>query len=320
MKKIILLFGCFLLLTAGMIQAEEEDGGYAGAFLRLPLQPRAAAMGGAYIGLSDDAAGQMFNPAGLTAVTSFDFSSAYRVMKLDRTLGYISVIIPTRLQSSLGISWIYAGSGDVARRTNSGNLSGGAISSDNHAFSVTFAKQFLPVLGAGARLNYYLKSFDDINANSIGVNLGVMISVDSLFEYGSMEERPVNDIKVGVILQNLAAKYSWEKENAGLQTDTDDEFPVEFGLGLSFRTLYRTLLFNIDGRKNSKQAFVFRAGSEYRVHKNVDLRAGVDDGNLTAGLGFRIPIGKNLMFIDYAFSMDRADEGDDHIFGLSFRL
>lgn len=319
MKKILLLFGFIALLTAGIVQAA-EDGGYAGAFLRLPLQPRAAAMGGAYIGLSDDAAGQMFNPAGITAITSLDFSSAYRAMKLDRTLGYVSLIIPTRQQSALGVSWIYSGSGEVERRSNSGYLTGGAISSNSHAFSVTFAKQFLPALGAGARLNYYLKSFDELNANSIGINLGLMLSVDSLFEFGEMEEKPINEIKVGVILQNLAAKYSWDKESAGLQTSTDDEFPVEFGLGLSFRTLYRTLLFNIDGRVSDKQSLIFRAGTEYRLHRNVDLRAGIDNGRLTAGAGFRVPLGTNMMFIDYAFSMDRADEGDDHIFGLSFRF
>ncbi len=319
MKKIFLLFGFISLLTAGIVHAE-EDGGYAGAFLRVPLQPRAAAMGGAYIGLSDDAAGQMFNPAGITAITSFDFSSAYRVMKLDRTLGYVSLIIPTRLQSALGVSWIYAGSGDVERRSNSGYLTGGSISSNSHAFSVTFAKQFLPALGAGARLNYYIKSFDELNANSIGINLGLMLSVDSLFEFGEMEEKPINEIKIGLIVQNLAAKYSWDKESAGLQTSTDDEFPVEFGIGASCRTLHRNLLFVADARKSDKQSLVFRAGGEYRIHQNVDLRAGLDDGRFTAGAGFRVPLGTNMMSIDYAFSMDHADEGDDHIFGLSFRF
>ncbi len=320
MKKIIVLFGIFLL-TAGLAAADDEDGGYAGAFLRVPLQPRAAAMGGAYIGLSDDAAGQLFNPAGLTGVTKLDFSSAYRVMKLDRKLGYVSFVIPTNLESAIGINWTYASSGSVERRSNSGYLQGGSLSSDDHAFSVTFAKQFLPFLGTGARLVYLYKKFDDISGNSIGINLGIMISVDSLFEYGSMEERPINDIKVGIVAQNLAAKYSWNQESVGLDTDTDDAVPVEMGLGISFHTLNRTLLIAMDGRKNDKQAFVFRAGAEYPVHDRVDLRAGFDDGILTAGLGFHWPVNPGTMVnIDYAFSTDRADEGSEHIFGLSIRF
>lgn len=318
MKKIFVLFGICFLLTAGMILAEDEDGGYAGAYLQVPLSPRAAAMGSAYIGISNDGAGILYNPAGLTAVKKLDFSSAYRVMQLDRKLGYLSFVIPTRMESTIGFSWIYAGSGDVEGRSNAGQLTGRTVSSNDHGFGVSFAKQFIPAFGLGLRLNYYYKTFEDVNANTIGVNLGAMLSIDSLFDYGEMEEKPINEIKVGLIVENMAASYSWSRETSNLNTDIDNEIPVEVGFGLSFMSFHRTLLTAFDVRKNSKQSLEFRAGAEYKVHRSVDLRAGLNNGTLAAGVGFRIPIGKaSLVNIDYAFSLDKADEGSEHIIGIS---
>ncbi len=318
MNKHIILFGLIFLASVNFAVAEEADGGYAGAFLKVPVAARPAAMGGAYIALSEDAAGQLYNPGGLASIPRKDFFSSYRVMKLDRKLGFVSFVAPTKLQSALAISWMYAGSGEVEERTNSGFLTGSTIASADHVFSVTFAKQFQPFFSAGTRLNYFYKTYDDISANSIGIDLGAQLFVDSLFEYGAMEEFPINDIKIGLVAQNISAQYSWKVDVNQLSASPDDEFPLEFGLGVAFRSFQRNLLTAVDVRKNDKQAVYFRFGGEYYLNPKLALRAGLDDGHLTTGLGFNLPLSRNILIIDYAFADDRVGEGSDHIFSLNF--
>ena len=303
----------FMMTLACSPWADTENGGYAGAFMQLPVQARPAAMGGAYFAVSNDAAGQIFNPAGISAIRTKLFSSSYRAMKLDRKLGFVSVVFPTRLESSLGLSWLYAGYGEVETRNRSGILTGGTVGQNEHAFAISFAKLFLPYLSLGTRLNYYYNRLGDITANSVGINLGIMLMIDSLFEYGTMDEFPIANLKVGLVLNNLAAKYPWESEGAGLAPTQDDEFPKVVGGGFSLTALQEKLLIAGDLEKNFEQNLRARIGGEYQIDDRFLLRSGLNNGIFTAGAGFRFVLKELALSLDYAFSDDRVDEGSDHI-------
>lgn len=321
MKKLKILLGLFFVFYIIISNAmASEDGGYAGAFLKMAAEARPAAMGGAYIGVSDDPAGQLHNPAGLHAITQPVFSSAYRAMKLDRKLGFVSFVFPTKLQSAIGLSWVYAGYGDVETRDGSGWATGETISSNEHNFAVTFGKLFTPVLGLGAKINFFYKKHDNLTSNSVGVNLGGMMHIDSLFRYGHMEDKLITDIKVGAVISNIAAKYPWDTEGTGLTATAEDKFPIKFGFGASCRTLKRQLLIAADLEKNEKQDMLLRFGGEYNYESRYFVRAGLNDARLTAGVGLRFNIEKLACSIDYAFLGDRVDEGEDHLITLDIRF
>lgn len=318
--KRIAVFMILCLVFSQIAAAETEDGGYAGAFLKLAVQARPAGMGGAYIGVSDDAAGQLFNPAGAPAVQTKTIASSYRVMDLGRKLGFVSFMLPTRGASGLGLSWLYAGYGEVDTRNSSGQKLGGTISSSENDFGLTFGKQFAPFLGVGTKLNYYYKRLSDLSATSIGINMGIMISIDSLFQYGSMEGKPITDIKAGLVFSHLAANYSWSDKNAGLAATQDDKFPNLLGLGVSCRAIDRKLLVALDLEKNFKQALVSRFGAEYDFRNRLLLRGGLNEGAVTAGMGYTFALKKATLCFNYAFSAERTDEGSDHIISLDLKF
>jgi len=320
MKKTVLISALISIVVCLNLTAATEDGGYAGAFLKMAIEARPAAMGGAYVGFSNDAAGQLYNPAGLQTITTRIFSSSYRLMKLDRKMGFISMVLPTRLQSALGVSWLYAGYGDVEGRDKAGFLSGEMISSNEHVFGVSFAKRFVPYLGLGVKLNFYLKKHAGISANSIGIDLGGLLHIDSLFPYGSMEYKAINDIQVGGTIKHIAAKYPWEEEDVDLAATRTDEFPMAFALGASFKTFKRKLLVAADLEKNTKQSFLVRLGAEYFIDRGLRIRSGVNDGTLTAGAGFSFELDRVMLVINYAFVNERVDEGSDHIFTLDLNF
>lgn len=321
MLRYILISFVMAVVLAPALLAEDGDGGYAGAFLQVPIGARPTAMGGAYRAVSNDGAGALFNPAGLADLRKILFATSYRVMQLDRKLGYVMAVFPIQNQAVMGVHWLYAGSGSVMMRDFNGRPLGDEFSQNNHAFAVLFAKRFERYFGFGAKLNYYHATIPEVTSSSIGFDFGFMLFVDELVDREKRESMPVKNIQAGLTVKNIGMKYPWnsEKFNRLYRGDTrgyeqDDKVPLEVGLGGSARFLKSKLLLATDVLKNEKQAMVFQAGTEYLVTPEFALRAGYGDKRFTAGTGYIFKFARQLLAIDYAFSTDKADEGSEHIF------
>jgi len=315
-RFVFIIVSMILLLSVTSI-AEEADGGYAGAFLRVPVGARPTAMGGAYRALSDDGSGPLYNPAGLGGLQRPLFATSYRAMGLDRSLGYLTLAFVTRQEAVIGINWLYAGSGSVAARNSDGDLLGDDISFNNHNVAIIFAKRFEDLLSLGTRLAYLQASLGDLSAFSVSFDFGAMLHLSDLVDREKRDLMPVQDIQVGVTVKNIGAKYRWdssEMDGSGLGVIQDDKVPIEFGLGASAKFLKQKLVLAADLAKNIEQAFMPRVGAEYLAYADLALRTGYSDGRFAAGTGYKFKLGNRLLGIDYAFSTDKADEGSEHIF------
>lgn len=321
--SIITAFCCITLSAS----AGESVGGYAGAFLQMASGARPAAMGGAYLGISDDGAAPLYNPGGLALLKHPIISTSYRLLQFDRTLGYFSALFPVQGEATLGISWLYAGSGTVAERDGDGALTGEDFSFNQHQFSLTFSKRFEKYLSVGTNISFLLARFPEVEANSVGFDFGGMLYVDQLINRNKRDRMPIQDVRVGLTIKNLSKRYSWNSEKyarvrttSGLGVQQEDVFPIEVGLGVSGRLMQRTLVLALDLLKNNKQKIVFRSGGEYYITPRFALRAGYGRSHLAAGVGFVFSLGKKALAIDYAFSAERAYEGSEHIFSFDFLL
>jgi hypothetical protein len=319
---------CILVILVALLgsslPAAEGDGGYAGAFFQIPIGARPTALGGAYLAISDDGAGPLFNPAGLADLKRPLFASSYRMLGLDRTLGYVTLIFPARGESAIGVNWLYAGSGDITVRDQRGIDLGRQLSCNNHAFGALFAKKFEDYFSVGINAKYLHATFAEMTAFTVSFDFGFMLYVNQFFSRETRDLLPVQDIRVGLTVKHLAAEYSWNNENyihqfrdpSALSTDQDDAVPLEIGLGGSARFFERKLLVAVDVRKNEKQDPFFHAGAEYMVSPEFAIRGGFSDGQFTAGTGYIFELGKRTLAVDYAFSTDKVDEGSEHIFSL----
>jgi len=325
MAKYFYILFVFVLVLISSGFAADGDGGNAGAFLQVPIGARPTAIGGAYIAVADDGAGPFFNPAGIANLKKNLFASSYRAMQLDRTLAYASILFPAKGNTALGVSWLYGGSGSVATRNNEGKLLGHDISQNNHDFSVIFAKRFEGFFSAGFRASYLHTTFAEMTAYTVSFDIGAMFYLDYLFDRETRDLMPIHDIKIGVVVRNLAAKYKWNNQKYYLQysdyvlgSNQDDKVPFELGLGSSARFLNRKLLLAADIIINEKENAAFHGGGEYFVSPEFALRTGFSDGRFTAGSGYLFNLKNYALAIDYAFSTDKADEGSEHIFSFDF--
>jgi len=320
MARIAAIIGLLTILAAGVIGGE-GDGGYAGAWLLVPAGARPAAMGGAYLAVSDDGAAPLFNPAGLARLQRPMLSSSYRTMSMGRQLGYLTAVSPVRGQSSLGVHWLYAGSGSVEARDSDGYLQGYDIDMNSHQLAIIFAKRFERFFSLGVNLNYLVSRISEMTVNTVGFDFGLMLYVEQLFDRENRDRLPVRDLQIGITAKNFSKELRWTTEKYDLKYTTDDfgsaqndKVPIEIGVGVSARWFERKLLTAVDMYKNDKQDARLHAGAEYFLRPEFMLRTGLSDGRLTAGTGYIFQVGKKSLAIDYAFSTDRVDEGSEHIF------
>jgi hypothetical protein len=324
MLRLIAIVVVVIPFLAGQLAAGEGNGGYAGAFFQIPIGARPTALGGAYLAVSDDGAGPLFNPAGLADLKRPLFAASYRFLALDRRMGYVTVTFPARGQSAIGVHWLYAGSGDIMMRDPEGRELGQTLSLNNHAFSVLFAKRFQEYLSAGLNASYLHSTFAEMTAFTVSFDMGMMLYINEFADRETRDLWPVQDIRVGIAVKHLAAKYRWDNHNYRLEfggaatgdSEQDDKVPVEAGLGVSARFFQRRLLVAADVLKNEKQGPFFHGGAEYLIVPEFAVRGGYSDGRFTAGAGFIFHIDKRTLAIDYAFSTDKVDEGSEHIFSM----
>lgn len=301
--------------------AADGDGGYAGSFFQIPIGARPTAMGGAYLAISNDGAAPLFNPAGLATIRHKIFATSYRAMQLDRSLGYITLMVPTRDNSALGVNCHYFDAGDVAMRNSDGRKTGDDIGFTSLAWSVVFSKRFEKYLSVGMKAGYLYSRFAEMVSSSAGIDLGMMLYISQLYDRERRGNMAMQDMRLGLVVRNLGATYRWNSTNYNTTISGDpggveqeDAVPIEVGLGLSARFFNRKLLLATDVIANEKQNPRLNAGAEYFVVPEFALRIGFSDMRLTAGTGYVFKIGNQVLAIDYAFATDKADEGSEHIF------
>ncbi|KAA3631514.1 MAG: hypothetical protein DWP97_13010 [Calditrichaeota bacterium] len=325
MKKLFYILIAAALLLPLLVQAEEGDGGYAGAFLQVPIGARPTGMGGAYLSISNDGAGMFFNPAGLSSLQNKVFASSYRAMTLDRTLSYTGILLPTQGQSALGFGWLFAGSGSVEGRDTDAELTGTDFSQNNHKFTILFTKRFEKLFSLGFVGSYMHSSFAEMSSYSVSFDLGALFYLSQLFNRERRDMMSIQDIQAGIVLRNLGANYRWNNEeyystvtSNSIGSVQEDKIPFEVGIGLSARFFDRKLLLAQDFTKNSKQGIVLHSGAEYFVTEELGIRSGYTDRSFTAGFGYVFALSKYNLAIDYAFSTQKVDEGSEHIFSFDF--
>ena len=288
--------------------AEEGNGGYAGSFRQLGLGARSVGMGGAFVSIADDATACFWNPAGLGKLEERQIGACYRMMFLDRKMGYVSFVQPAREGAGIGLAWVYAGVGNVMGRDDNGELTE-SISNSVNSFSLSFGKGFSSWLSLGLTMRYTQFNLANINSYGLGFDAGAQADVGK-------------GVKLGMVVEDVGMKYSWSSEKYweryGLAgSSSEEKFPLNFRVGASYLTLKRSLLVGTDLYKSEHQKAKLSSGVEYWFVSNLAARMGYDRGVFAFGLGFKYFLDeeKNIKF-DYVLVTSRVKEDPDHIISM----
>ena len=311
-KSSFLIMGLvFLCLTFSQVRADTGDGGYAGAFQQLGLGARALGMGGAFVGVADDATAGFWNPAGLVQIEIRTIGAFFRKMALDRRLSYVTYCQPIRNEATISIGWVNAGVSDVVGRNENGEITD-EIENYENAIDLFFARKIINELSAGVRLGYI--QYNLANTNAYGVGFGFSV-------FG----KPTHELRVGAAVENLGMRYSWAsgeywKKYDLLGSSSKEEFPINLRFGASYLLWDDRILVCSEIDKNAKQKEKIHFGVEGWILESLAGRAGYDKGSWTLGMGLKHKMRSKILGFDYAFVSSRVDDDPDHLISVQLEF
>ena len=310
------LAAALVLCLAAAARAAEEPryfsskavGTTTADFLNLPVGARAAAMGGAYSAIAEEASAIYWNPAGLVQIPKL--SAVFMRAQYLEEISYQYAAYAHRLSydSVLAGSVLLTDIGSIDQTDISGNKLG-TFTPRDQVFTLSYSKAILEFsdkdidvsIGVSAK---YIKSKIVGSAKSYAGDIGIMT-----YNFGDIPYR------LAVTATNIGG---------GLRYDTESNpLPLTFKLGAAVNP-FRNMLFSTDvvfPKQNKPNVLL---GGELATTPNeltrFCVRAGLNTQQMSDGLtGMSFGLGATLHFfsLDYAF-VPMGELGTTHRISLTF--
>ncbi|MFW6129926.1 MAG: PorV/PorQ family protein [Atribacterota bacterium] len=259
-----------------------EPGSASCTFLKLPVGARAAAMGGAVVGLSNDVYSTFWNPAGLKGIDGPQFGLMYNASFENIYNQYIAYAHPFKI-GRIGIGIKYLGAGKIQGYDAYG-IETSNVEYYDLAGSISYQRNLSDFLSGGVTLKYITERLDTKNASTVGMDLGF------LYETKNMP------FVIGGSMNNLGPKIKFIEEKYPI--------PLLFDLGVGYidEFLGKEFLLELDGVLPSDNDLFIRTGMEINIEDLILLRLGYNNGyssgnGLNAGFG----LGLDGVNLDYAY-------------------
>ena len=296
----------FLLFPASVEASAYAKVGTAGAqFLKLGMGTRGAGMAGAFIASADDASAAYWNPACLVRVvgTQVQFSGTQWFADVLYGAANVSHHVPNI--GTFGLQFGLLTSGDMDETTiEQPQGTGETFTCSDMVIGLSYARKLTDRFSAGLTLKYVRESWDDVSAGGIAVDLG------TLYDTG------FRTLRIGMTIQHFGGELTpdgeyttWNSGQDSTETYESYSMPMTFKLGLAMDVIDRGpnfLTVEVNGVHPSDNVEQVNVGAEYWYNNMIAIRGGyrinTDEEGLTAGAGFRIPLGDKTITLDYAYA------------------
>ncbi len=270
------------------------DYGTPGEFLSWGTGARAQGMGRAFTGLADDVSALTYNPGGLAFQNPLQITTHHVFLFYDTIYDFAAVSYPVSGIGTFGAAYLRLSSfGYDARDEQWNDL--GEFSIGQSGVYLGYAREFFPWLGAGLNLKIVMEDNYDSNAVGYGADLGVML-------------RPAEYFSMGISVLNLVPPSIKLNEQA-------ENYPMALKTGIAFKLFGDRVIPVMDVEKEfSDKDLKFRLGLELYPFQFLALRGGLDETEITAGLG----VGIKPYYVDYSLSVQEMGLTHRMSFTLAF--
>jgi hypothetical protein len=268
-------------------------------FLRNDTSPRAAAMAGSFVSITNDPNSIFYNPAGLSTLETPMGSIGFFKHLLDVNAGYASYSQPYEDLGYFGIGVLYTHYGTFDETDDLGNTLG-TFTANDMAFVVGYSTQVEENVHLGANVKYIHSSIAQYSSSGIAGDIGALYRI------------PESRITIGASVRNIGAQLS-------SYMSTKEDLPLDVMVGFSVIPRGLPLLLNINFHKlnedqpNFGERFrAFSVGGEFTLSRVLQARVGYDNekrkdlkiGTSTGLAGFSGGVGitVNEYRVDYSMS------------------
>jgi len=292
LKKMLVLVTLLGIIGTTTVFAADTTG--ALPYLRMGIGARALGMGGAFTSISDDASAMFWNPAGIGMVNKLEIITSIASLSLDRSLNTLGFVLPNIMNGSLGIGIINAGVTGIKGyvRENDVDRPTGDFAYQSNMLIVSYGKPVQEQLHAGINLKIISDSLKDNSRSGFGLDIGVI-------------SKPVNKLSLGLKMQDV------------INIIGNDAAPMSINIGLAYKFFNDSLTLSGDINKIvDKENIKSRIGLEYKVADIMSFGAGVNDSNISFGLGFNL----GQINFAYAYVTDNLKVSDGQHISIGYKF
>ena len=311
MRTLIALLCCSVLAVG-----QNSNLGSSGAkFLSIPVGARAAAMGGAVIGTTDDASAVFWNPAGIARLTG----TALHFSSLD-LYGQFGMSAASVVHNLGDIGTIAASYTSLAMKKTEITTelqpegTGRYFDAQDIAIGLTYSRALSAEFSAGLTVKYVNQRIWNEVAEGVAFDFGTQYKVNfqnlviamSMSNFGGDIRFDGEDLNI-TYLRN--SDYPISRLAPGRLQTSDVPLPLIFQVGVAM-DLERNELFSIRGEidathpndANERVNVGTEIGFLDRLYLRGGYRFNYDDEGLTLGGGFTAQIGESIVRFDYAYA------------------
>ncbi|HEX7357956.1 MAG TPA: PorV/PorQ family protein [Ignavibacteriaceae bacterium] len=315
MKKILTLI--LFVICFGEFYAQNPNLGTAGAqFLQIPVGARSEAMGGAVVGLADDASAIFWNPAGIVKVKNVQAHFSYMNWFDLFDFNAASIVYNAGDLGTFGASMVMLTSDEMEITTEEEpNGTGRFFDAGDLALGISYAKYLTDRFNVGVTIKYVNQQIWNESASGFAFDIGTQYRLD------------FQNLTIAMCMTNFGADMQFDGPDLDFTYRKDNNFPLsrlvpsrlnteEYPLPLNFQVGIGFDVFEyefvkmrgaIDVTHPNDNAERAHFGTEFSFYDRFYVRAGYkynyDDQDFTFGAGANVPLGSSAVYFDYAFSV-----------------
>lgn len=299
----------FILVIPFLIYGQNDRPGSTSAqFLKIDVSPRAAAMGHAYISVSEGAEGTVYNPAALAWIEGTDlvFTHTKWFAGINHEFAAIAQKVENIGTLGLSVTALYTDEMDVTTPLQPDGT-GETFYASNYRFGLSYARFLTHNVSIGFTVNYiHLALYSDFKQSAVSM-----------------------DIATYYVTKFRGFKFGMEIANFGSSIRFVDEtypLPGNFTFGMSINAVEsekQTLLVSFAGVKPNDGQPLAQIGAEWNYNELLFFRGGYrlnhEVESYSFGTGLQFDISQIQTRFDYSYS-DFDLLGATHRFGIGVHL
>jgi len=316
-KRTAWALGLVGLLLPGVSLAAnifEKVGTFDGQFLKIGVGARAEGMGGAFVGVADDATSLFWNAAGIARIDPDKSELSLNHANWPADLSFDQVGYVFHVKRIPGAFGIHARSLSMAPMTETTAYqpdpdvgTGNTFDAGMMTAGVTYARSFTDKFSAGVTGNFIHEGLADLSQQTFAFDIGTLYDVGAL------------GMKIGMAISNIGSQIKF--------IDREGRIPSIFRVGTSVSLMQRPeqhLIGSFEFSHPPDNSERINVGAEYAFHRYLYLRGGYnlnyDAEGVAGGVGFHFPVSvAGMADVDYSYT-DMKDLGAAHRFSLKFQF
>jgi hypothetical protein len=316
MKKIINLFIIISLLWGIQLLAQNPNLGTSGAqFLKIPISARAAAMGGAYVSLCQDATSVFWNPAGIAKVKSHSAHFSHTRWFDTFNINAVSYIYNAGSLGALAASVLMLGVDEMEVTTEfSPGGTGLFYDAQDLALGISYGRNLTDRFRVGLTARYIQQRIWNETANGIS------------FDVGTQYQLAFKNLTLAMSMTNFGPDMKFDGPDLNVTYDDNPNFPnrliptrlateyfslplnFEFGIAMDlFASQFAKAIIAVDAVHPNDNRERIHFGTEVSFYDRLFFRGGYklnhDDEQYNFGCGFTAFVSGVLLGFDYAYSV-----------------